>query len=112
MNETNGPDYVIVFRFVAEDVGTRCAAVYGAIWFYEQGRDGYAHPSLDTMSTLTGMSKSTVQRCLRKLQTTGYIERISEPADHTPPGYLTQRGPKPKRKQDAGGQIDYSPWSE
>ena len=108
MSESSDPRFLILHRFVAEELGTRCAAIYGAIWYCEQKTDGYAHCSLETMANVTGMSKSTVQRCLRKLQDNSFILRTHEPRDHVPPGYVTLCGPEPKSKQDAGSQIDYS----
>lgn len=94
MSKVSDPEFVKVYRFVTDVVGTNSSAVYGAVWYFEGKTDGYCHASLETLGLATGLSKSTVHRCLWKLMDYGFIERISEPADHTPPGYVTLRGPE------------------
>jgi len=96
MGKATDPLFIEAHVFVTKELGTKCSMVYGALWFYEQKRDAFAHPSLSTMARVTGMSKSSVQRAIRTLLDAGYILKVSEPseADHMPTGYVTMKGPE------------------
>jgi len=49
--------------------------LFVALMYYRNGQTGYAFPSYDKICELTGLRRNMISKCIRELETAGWISR-------------------------------------
>ena len=86
-----------VFDDVVRQVGLSGAAVFGCVWRHCQMRHGNCHASMETMGTLLGLSKRTIQKQLDMLEKAKLIVKQERERWYKPPVYVCTYEPVVKR---------------
>ncbi len=81
-NATAGALFTPAFESIVQELGPTAALVFGAVWRRCQLRDGVCNASLQTMATSVGLNRRTVQKHLKRLVSTAYLEDLTPRVRH------------------------------
>jgi DNA-binding IclR family transcriptional regulator len=70
-------EWTPVLDCVVAAFGSQPALVLGALWRYEQMRDGFCRASVGTLAAKTGLSARRVRSIIRALRELGYVDFAS-----------------------------------
>lgn len=76
-----------LFDCVVHDLDVICAAVFGRMWRYAQGRDGACTASMERIADDLGIQRTTVYRHIKRLVADGYLCDMTPDAKGIPHRY-------------------------